>query len=334
MKSVSDRQVIAAFFQDQSDAENAIRDLKAAGFRSDQIGCSCDDVVDNANYASDTKVAASGAHDRRSFWQKVEGFFSGEEGYEDRDTGANDGVYNESPAVGPTLSIPDRYNDRLSSGGTLVTVHDSTRAVEVEQILVRNHGEIDNQFGAYETSGSTRDEFAPQNLIEKDRNLDRADLSRDRNLDTNITGERRIQLLSERLRVNKERVQQGEVRLRKEVHTETQNIQVPVTREELVIDRVPVSGEHAATGEIGANDEVRVPLSEERVNVEKRPVVREEVRVGKRAVEQTQNVSDQVRHEELKVDDDRKLTDRKGIDRDKIEADRDIDPATGRRKIA
>jgi len=39
----------------------------------------------------------------------------------------------------------------------------------------------------------------------------------------------------------------------------------------------------------GAQDEIRVPLSEERVEVQKRPVVREEVRVGKREVEGREN---------------------------------------------
>jgi uncharacterized protein (TIGR02271 family) len=72
----------------------------------------------------------------------------------------------------------------------------------------------------------------------------------------------------------------GEVRLRKDVVTESQTVEVPVTREELVIERVPASGQENVTGEIGTDQEIRVPLSEERVRVEKQPVVKEEVRVG------------------------------------------------------
>jgi uncharacterized protein (TIGR02271 family) len=98
-------------------------------------------------------------------------------------------------------------------------------------------------------------------------------------------------------------VNRGEVRLRKEVRTENQNIDVPVTREELVIERTPVSGQQRASGEIGSDSEIRVPLSEEQVRVEKQPVVREEVRVGKKQVVRNEQVSDQVRHEELDVDD-------------------------------
>jgi uncharacterized protein (TIGR02271 family) len=45
-----------------------------------------------------------------------------------------------------------------------------------------------------------------------------------------------------------------------------------------------------------------VPLSEERVRVEKQPVVNQEVRVGKRQVQTSQQVSEKVKHEELRVD--------------------------------
>jgi uncharacterized protein (TIGR02271 family) len=113
---------------------------------------------------------------------------------------------------------------------------------------------------------------------------------------------------AEILRVHKERVSRGEVRLRKEVVTETQNIEVPVTREELVVDRTPMHGKEPAGEKIGSGErEFRVPLSEERVRVEKTPVVNEEVRVGKREVQGTKRVSDQVRHEELRTENDADL---------------------------
>ncbi len=101
----------------------------------------------------------------------------------------------------------------------------------------------------------------------------------------------------------KERLSRGEVRLRKEVVTENQNVQVPVTREELVIERRP-GGEQEVSGDraIGKDSEIRVPLSEGRVQVEKRPVVREELEVGKRRVDSTKQVGDQVRREELRVE--------------------------------
>ena len=114
-------------------------------------------------------------------------------------------------------------------------------------------------------------------------------------------GSQRIELLKEVLQVNKQRVQSGEVTLRKEVITEMQTVQVPVTREELVITRRRVNTGEVATGEIGTNEEIRVPLSEEQVTVAKLPVVSEEVIINKREVHQTAQVQQTVRREELRT---------------------------------
>jgi len=112
--------------------------------------------------------------------------------------------------------------------------------------------------------------------------------------------DRTIQLREERLKVSKTPVETGNVHVRKEVHTDHQTIDVPVEREEVVIERRPASG-HAASGDIG-NEEIRIPVKEEKVNVSKETVVKEEVSVGKRKVQGTEHVSGDVRKEELKVD--------------------------------
>lgn len=58
-----------------------------------------------------------------------------------------------------------------------------------------------------------------------------------------------------------------------------------------------------AAGEVGTGEkEIRVPLSEERVRVEKNPVVKEEVRVGKKQVQDTKRIDDTFRHEELRAE--------------------------------
>jgi len=112
--------------------------------------------------------------------------------------------------------------------------------------------------------------------------------------------DRTIQLREERLKADKTPVHTGNVNLRKEVHTEHKTIDVPVEREEVVIERRAASG-HTAAGEI-RNEEIRIPVSEEKVNVSKDTVVKEEVSVGKRKVQDTQRVGGTVRSEELKVD--------------------------------
>lgn len=210
-----------------------------------------------------------------SFWDKLRGSFGGHE----RTVDESDYTYSEDFEGSMTSAGLPReqahYFGSTIGSGVLVTVRASAgRAAQAIAILERNGADV----------GSGAMSFGRQKAT------------------TEQTGERRIQLLGEMLRVHKERISRGEVRIRKEVVSETKNVQVPVSREELVIERTDVSGEQPASGQIGTDKEIRIPLSEEQVRVEKQPVVTGEVRVGKREVQGTQTVSDEVRHEEVKVD--------------------------------
>lgn len=116
--------------------------------------------------------------------------------------------------------------------------------------------------------------------------------------------DRKLQLRQEQLRIEKERVSAGEVNVRKEVTTETQTVQVPVEREEVVITRTNPGSTVGDAGTIQENEEIRVPLSEERVNVSKETVVTGEVDISKRKVTDTQTVQGTVRKEDVKVEGD------------------------------
>ena len=73
-------------------------------------------------------------------------------------------------------------------------------------------------------------------------------------------------------------------------------------REELVIERHAPNGARASATELGPGEVIRIALREERVSLEKRPVVREEVTVGKRVVQETERVGGEVRKEEMRVE--------------------------------
>jgi uncharacterized protein (TIGR02271 family) len=105
-----------------------------------------------------------------------------------------------------------------------------------------------------------------------------------------------IQLFGEVLRVRKEKVSNGDVRVRKESVTQMETVQVPVTREHLVVEHTDGSGR------TDAEHAIRVPLSEERVHIDKDTVLREEYKVGKREVLQNESVADTVRRERLLID--------------------------------
>ena len=112
-----------------------------------------------------------------------------------------------------------------------------------------------------------------------------------------------VRLREEELHARKQTVEAGEVEIRKEVVSEQKTIEVPVTREEVLIERRPVRGRPAA-GPVGEGEAIRVPIREEQVTVEKRPVVTEEIEVGKRTVQETRRATDTVRREEAVVDHD------------------------------
>lgn len=109
----------------------------------------------------------------------------------------------------------------------------------------------------------------------------------------------------EQMDVNKERVETGEVRLRKYVVTETENVEVPVTREEVRVERTPISEEEAASLR-GKNDltddEASVTLHEERVRVEKDTVPVEKVELNKKEVTDTERVSEDLRKERIETE--------------------------------
>ena len=111
----------------------------------------------------------------------------------------------------------------------------------------------------------------------------------------------RVQLREEELRARKQPVQTGEVQIRKDVVEEQRTVDVPVTREEAVVERRPVEP-RPADAPVGEGETVRVPLRGEQAEVEKRPVVTEEVEVGKRPVQETQRVTETVRREEPRVE--------------------------------
>jgi uncharacterized protein (TIGR02271 family) len=114
--------------------------------------------------------------------------------------------------------------------------------------------------------------------------------------------ELRVTRSEEELKVGTREREAGSVRVRKRVRTDRERIVVPKKRVEVTVERVPVVEGEAAGSEIG-EDEIVVPITEEEVIVEKRPVVKEELRIRKEVVEDTEVVEEDVRREEIDVDD-------------------------------
>jgi uncharacterized protein (TIGR02271 family) len=113
--------------------------------------------------------------------------------------------------------------------------------------------------------------------------------------------EARVQLSQEELKVGKRQVEYGAVRLRKIIRTETVNQPVELTREEIVIERVPAG--QAQPGDKAFNQqEIYIPLRREEPVVQKESRVTEEVRARKQTQTEKQTVSEQVRREDVQVE--------------------------------
>jgi uncharacterized protein (TIGR02271 family) len=111
----------------------------------------------------------------------------------------------------------------------------------------------------------------------------------------------------EELRVGTETRERGRARLRKYVVTEDQQVTVPVRREEVRVEREPITDANidaATSGPAISEEEHEVTLREEEVVVDKRAVPKERVRLDTETVTDERQVSEEVRKEHIEVDGD------------------------------
>jgi uncharacterized protein (TIGR02271 family) len=127
-------------------------------------------------------------------------------------------------------------------------------------------------------------------------------LEQDSNLYT-ASSEIVIPIIDEQLQVHTEWVETGRVRVSKQVHEETQTIDVPVTHEVVdvervainrVIDEVPLSRQEG--------DTLILPVVREEVVTSIRLVLVEEVRITRRQEQAVDQQTITIRHETISVD--------------------------------
>jgi uncharacterized protein (TIGR02271 family) len=123
-----------------------------------------------------------------------------------------------------------------------------------------------------------------------------------------------IELLEEELIADKQRVQTGLVRIRRQLITEPRTFEVTISREELEIEHLPLRAgtpgqphgapddqepqtEHDGVRILQPGETLTLTLLSEEVVVQRQPVVTSEVIIGKRLVEELQSLSAVVRRE-------------------------------------
>lgn len=310
---------VVGVFSDREDARRAIRALKDAGFREDQIG-----------------VASSSSEGLRTVDEKdTDESYAGEGAAAGIATGAGVGALwglgilaGMLPAIGPAIAggtlaallssaavgaaaaglagaligmgiskeEAEYYESEMKAGRTIVTVSAGTRRDEALATMRRFNGyDMATRATATQTSHPQATARPAHSVLTEDACATGAAAT------GHAPAAGTVRAHEEKLHVHKTPVETGEAVIRKEVHTEHKTVDVPVTREELVVERRGGAGQ-VSSADIKEGQEIRVPIREEQVNVEKQTVVAEEVSVDKRKVQDTKHVGANVRKEEIKVE--------------------------------
>lgn len=299
--AIKANETVVGVFTDREQARKATHALKEAGFTEDQIGVASAkrqadgsdrgrDDDDDDNYTGEGAIAGAAAGaSLGALWGL--GILAGLlPAIGPAIAGGTLAVLLSSAAagaaaaglagalVGMGLSREEAefYEGELKEGRTIVTVKAGRRREEAMQLL--------RQFGSYDISN--------KRSMHEQQSAECA---------TGMAAGSTVQAHEEKLRVSKTPVQTGEVKIRKEVHTEHKTLDVPVSHEEIVIERRPASGKVSASS-LKPGQEVRIPVREEEVNVQKETVATEEVSVGKRRVQETKHLDETLRKEEIKVE--------------------------------
>ncbi len=117
-----------------------------------------------------------------------------------------------------------------------------------------------------------------------------------------------VPVREEEMLVGKRGEETGQVRVSRDVIEEQQTASVPLTHEEVIIERVPVEGRSADVGsetlssEALAEKDIVIPLRSEEPVIGKRTEVTEEVRIHKQPVTEQRQVSETVRKERVNIE--------------------------------
>ncbi|HEX2723025.1 MAG TPA: DUF2382 domain-containing protein [Gemmatimonadaceae bacterium] len=236
------------------------------------------------------------------------------------DTGALRTRYLDVKVDGDKVGIEDDRQVLIPVGAARLdderdnVVLDSTEARQIAALPAFDRGEITRDYessvvSAFGSTDNTTEWSNQEGEFYRNRSFDdnrfygsRWGRSTETRSEMQDRDEARVTRAEEELAIGKRRVEAGEVNVEKHVETERVSKPVTVMREEVTVERRPVADRMAGDATIG-EDEIVVPVTEEEIVVEKRPVVKEEIVIRKHAVEDTKEVEADVRKERVEIDD-------------------------------
>lgn len=263
------QQFVIGLFRDRTQAEQAIHELLQSGFDHHQI-----------------RFAGRGISPG-GMLEKIKSLFTGQ------DISAG-GIYDDVVKMGVPAEEARFYQSEFEAGHSIVAVQANGRMQEATNILVRHGG-----YGATNQRAAQSAQYGGVSGTQQPTTKGEQRVSGTQQPTTE--DEQRMKLREEELRVRKQSVETGEARLHKDVVLEQKSVDVPVTHEEVYVERRPGSG-MPSEQPIGEGETYRIPVREEQVTTEKVPVEREEVTFGKRPVQETQRVTETVQREEASIE--------------------------------
>lgn len=114
-----------------------------------------------------------------------------------------------------------------------------------------------------------------------------------------------FQLYEERLIANKRQVKTGEVAIAKHTETHIAQVSIPLEKERLVLEQIPVEDEtivDPSEADFNQKELARVEIYEQTAAIEKKTFVREQFKVRKEVEQKDFEVEDEIRREELNID--------------------------------
>lgn len=279
----NNNKTVIGSYDSRDEALDVVHKLKNEGYqKQDIILYGNDDAANSIGDHEGVNVTADPTsdtdHDRSgtttndtddSLWDQIKGAFSTDT-YDNEERAQSPGYSEENDVLYP-------YREDIKNGKIVVAV-DNFRGENIDKYNSVKPADHDPA---------------------RDAAPDRTDIrGTDKNNDS-------IQLKEEKMDVDKKEVTTGEVDVRKEVVRDTETVEVPVEKEEIVIERKPVSENdpNAPADSIDETGEtINIPVKEEQIEVSKHPVVKEEVDVHKEQHKETKQVTEEVAHEELDVE--------------------------------
>ncbi|MFB1099347.1 DUF2382 domain-containing protein [Terribacillus sp. JSM ZJ617] len=270
-------------FQNENDVIVRVNELKSKGIQENKVTVITDKKPESSILADRLSVNYKEA--KGSFGDKVSALFSGDDPEE---KALEDLNLNQKET--------DRYVDELKSGKILLFVHPSA------QQKLQGDASATNS----DTLRAQEKNTTPGNNTTQTGNTAFADLNSGKTGQPNASQTEQMELHEEVVDVDTNTVKSGEVNIDKRTVTDQEEFEVPVTKQEVSIERRPVNkvSERGKTaGAYTEKDEIHVPVFEEKVDVDKKDVIKEEIVVNKKDVKDNVHVRENVRREEAEIKD-------------------------------